>query len=207
MDHELLKNFISKASRYGAFKNWHAPLQRQRNLDEPVKLPEVFRESALNQSKHEAAQYFKAALQKMLTPDGLRFHPAEASTVSSWGWGPATEDGDRKQSQHTCTRTKKKKKHSVKSHLQAALTTKLSFFAFILVGFQVFLFITLLSEWGRFLSRCWWNVFFNTSHRSRTLWLMLMILCSNGGHYQCNPRAGTSWEYLAVSFPLEKWSS
>ena len=79
MDHELLKNFISKASRYGAFKNW-----LERPCSDGFNTTGSW-ESTLDQSKQRADQHFKALFAGDVNTgeaDSLRFHPlTHANTV------------------------------------------------------------------------------------------------------------------------------
>lgn len=84
-----------------------------------------FWESALKQSKHEATQFFKD-----VNPGQSKVSPTDTSMFPSWSCGPTTEVVDRKQSQHTCTRTKKQCKKS--------FTVALIALVFIPIKFQVF---------------------------------------------------------------------
>lgn len=187
MDHELLKNFISKASRYGAFKNWCEPLQWQSNLDEPVKLPEVF----------ESQPSTKINMRVLSTSNLLwgrrsKVSPTDASKLPSWGWGPTTEVVNRKQSQNTCTRTTKLcKKSSASSPNHKTVFLCFGFHSCEVPGVPFYNFkvwLRQVSVWlhGMILRK--WCFLKHLPLRTNPVF----GVDDHGGHYQHNPYSGIS---------------
>lgn len=99
-----------------------------------------FWESALNQSKHEATQYFKAALQKTLTAASLRFHPLIRQCFLPEAAAQLQELVTGNSHNTLAHGQKYYLTMTVKSHMQVALITKVFFLVlvFIPIKFQVF---------------------------------------------------------------------